>query len=102
MIAFLLGIALAGSVASASGLRWLLLPPFLVLAGLVQTMYARRLYAHLGGVDPVAKFRAKNLSELKLFVPIPLSISAMNFAARVLWWGSLAVIAIALNLFGGK
>mgnify|MGYP001579191582 CR=1 FL=1 len=102
MIAFLVGVGLAGGLTATTGLRWALLVPFLVAAGLIQVVYAHKLNAHLGGIDPVEKFRAKNLSELKLFVHIPIAISALNFAARVLWWGSLAVIAISLNLIGGR
>jgi hypothetical protein len=63
--------------------KWISTLIFLTLSVMFQLIYARKLNIILGGSDPM-KYRARNLKELGLFIPLPFSIILLNFLAKSL------------------
>ena len=85
-----------------AGLCTLVKMPWVVAGGLVlvglmcQMAFATRLNRFLGGADAVA-MGARSLDGLKLMVPIPVSMSVLDFAARSSFWG---VVTALFNVMG--
>lgn len=94
MIAMLVAVIVAALLNGLTGWRWGGVAFLWTVAVLAQTAYAQSLHSHLGGADPVAKYRARDLNELKMFVQIPFSIRALSFTARVF---GLAGFVMALH-----
>ena len=59
--------------------------------------YARKLNACLGGVDPVATFGVKNLSQLRAVHNIPVAVVILSFLAKALGWAGLWAIVFSIG-----
>jgi hypothetical protein len=81
------------------GLTWVLVIMFWACAILSQVFYARRLNAFLGGADPVAKFGARNLSQLKNIISVPLLVSVLSFLAKALAWAGVVALLFYVGWF---
>jgi hypothetical protein len=97
MITFISGGVVALFVHSLTGFQWTLAIAFGVSALSSQVAYASLLNRFLGGADPVTKFGAQNLRELRGATDIPLTISFLSFLARVLGWAGLFTVVFALG-----
>jgi len=97
MIAFLLGAGIGLGLHHLTGQTWLLAIGCWVVALPLQSAYARTLAVFIGGVDPVARYGARNLSELRRVVPIPLSIVMLSFLARTLGWAGGMALSLLLT-----
>jgi hypothetical protein len=62
----------------------------------LQVIYAHRLNRVLGGTDPVS-LGARSLSQLRRILPVPASVIALDFGAKVAFWGAVAAL---LSLVG--
>lgn len=97
MVTCVLGIFFSLFLYSITGLTWILVIAFWVSTVILQVAYAHRLNALLGGVDPVAKFGARNLSQLKNIIHIPFLISTLRFLAKVMGWAGFVQLIISLG-----
>ena len=82
---FLLGAILSAST-SAPGIVMMSL---LVVGIVAQHGFARLLYRHMRGVDPVA-LGARSLQHLRAILPVPLHIILMDFTAKASLWGAVS------------
>ncbi|MGI9310329.1 MAG: hypothetical protein ACR2P7_02215 [bacterium] len=73
---------------------------FFIIGAVVQTLYARSLNEFLGGQDPVWKFGARNLSQLRAVMPIPVAVFILDFLAKAFMYASVISILGALGFVG--
>lgn len=99
MFAFVGGFALAIILYNTTGLTWILAGLFWLGALALQVFYAHRLNFLLGGIDPVATFGTRNLRQLRNTNSIPLSIIALNFFAKTLFWAGVGAIFFSFGWF---
>ena len=99
MFAVVGGFALALFLYYTTGLTWVLVVVCWVCAILLQVSYTRRLNAFLGGADPVATFGARNLSQLKNTISVPLSVSTLSFLAKAVAWAGVVAFLFSVGLF---
>ena len=99
MFAFVGGLGLAVFLYYTTGLTWVLALGFWGCAVPLQVSYTHRLNAFLGGADPVPTFGARNLSQLKSTIPVPLSVSVLNFLAKMAAWAGVVALLFSIGWF---
>lgn len=97
MIAFIAGVVIAACMHSITGMHWALVAILWLPAVVIQVAYARLLNRLLGGADPAATYRARNLKELRLSVDIPFAIIVLSFLARALGWAGAVAVLFAVG-----
>jgi hypothetical protein len=91
MLKFFLGAILGGTLEYVTERPFLSAGVLAVLGIFSQVMFARGLYAYLGGQDPVQTYGARSLKQLKKFVAVPSSIQFADLLAKSCGWAVLAV-----------
>jgi len=97
MFALVTGFALGVFFYYTTGLTWVLVVAFWACAVTLQVSYTHRLNAFVGGSDPVATFGARNLSQLKSNISVPLSVSALSFLAKAAAWAGVVALLFSVG-----
>jgi hypothetical protein len=92
------GLIVGTLTAAIVGRPWAWAVGYFVLFVALQAVFARSLNVGLGGADPLARFGARNLSQLRMHVRVPVHILALNFAAKTALFAAVTSVLIGLGL----